>query len=123
MSSARVIKALAALAVAAAVTFVLWKLFFADIQRRVTQEKGGRVVAEEQVGAEANIADGTITAVRERDVYRERITTVVREAQERVNAADKGQQMDPAIDAAVADGLCGVHISLCREVTNGVDEN
>lgn len=80
----------------------------------VQRERGGRVVAEEQTAAEANIADQTIEHVRERDVYREQVRVVVREGQERVNAADHGQPMDPAIDAAVAAGLCGVHHSLCR---------
>jgi hypothetical protein len=89
-------------------------VFLADIQRRVNQERGGRVVAEEQVEAEGKIADQTIEKVRERDVYREHITKVVREGQESVNAVNKGQQLDPTIDAAVAGGLCGVHDSLCR---------
>jgi hypothetical protein len=80
----------------------------------VKREQGRTVVAQEQGKAEATIADKTVEKVRERDVYREHIREVVRQGQEKVNAADKGQQMDPEIDAAVAAGLCGVHDSLCR---------
>jgi hypothetical protein len=80
----------------------------------VKREQGRTIVAREDTKAEANIADGTIERVRERDVYREHVREIVREGQEKVNAADRGQQMDPEIDAAVAAGLCGVHDSLCR---------
>jgi hypothetical protein len=80
----------------------------------VKRERANTVVAQEQGQAEADIADGTIGAVQEREVYREHVREIVRESQERVNAADRGQQMDPEIDAAVATGLCGVHDSLCR---------
>jgi hypothetical protein len=38
------------------------------------RERGNTVVAQEQTKAEANIADGTIQTVHERDVYREHIT-------------------------------------------------
>lgn len=85
----------------------------------VARERGNTVVATEQGKAEASIADKTIETVRERDVYRERITNVVREGQEAINAADKGQKMDPEIDAAVAAGLCRVHDSLCRKSSAG----
>ena len=106
------------LAVAALVVvlagWVIWKLFFADIQRRVAGEKGGRVVAEHQVEAEANIADRTIENVHTREVYREHVTNIVTKAQEEINRADEGQQMDPAIDAAAAAGLCRLRDSLCR---------
>lgn len=80
----------------------------------VKRERGNTVVAQEQTKAEATVADETINTVRERDVYREHVREIVREGQEKVNAVDHGQQMDPAIDAAVAAGLCGVHDSLCR---------
>lgn len=108
------VKLAIALVVAGLIGWVVWKLFFADINRRVGAEKGNRVVAQEQVKAETNIAAKTIENVHERDVYREIVTKTVHEAQENVNAADTGQQMDPAIDAAVAAGLCRVHDSLCR---------
>ena len=78
------------------------------------REHANTVVAQEQTKAETKIADKAIESVHERDVYREHITQVVHDGQERVNAADHGQQMDPAIDAAVAAGLCSVHDSLCR---------
>jgi hypothetical protein len=80
----------------------------------VKRERANTEVAKEQTKAEANIADKTIESVHERDVYREHVTDIVHDGQERVNAADHGQQMDPAIDAAVADGLCSVHDGLCR---------
>lgn len=78
------------------------------------REHANVVVAQEQTKAESKIADATIQTVHERDVYREHVTQVVHDGQERVNAADHGQQMDPAIDAAVAAGLCSLHDSLCR---------
>jgi hypothetical protein len=78
------------------------------------REHGNTVVAQEQTKAEGNIADNAIQTVHERDVYREHITQVVHDGQEKIHAADTGQQMDPAIDAAVAAGLCSVHDSLCR---------
>jgi hypothetical protein len=78
------------------------------------RERGNTVVAQEQTKAEANIADKTIQTVHERDVYREHVREVVHDGQERVNAADHGQQMDPQLDAVIAAGLCGVHDSLCR---------
>lgn len=87
-------------------------LIFGDTEAR--RERGNAVVAREQTRAESNIADQAIATVHERDVYREHVREVVRDSQERVNGADHGQQMDPAIDAAVADGLCRVHDSLCR---------
>lgn len=78
------------------------------------REHGSVVVAQEQTKAEGKIADATIQTVHERDVYREHITQVVHDGQERIHAVDKGQQMDPAIDAAGAAALCSVHDSLCR---------
>lgn len=80
----------------------------------VKRERAAATVARENTKAEAAIADNTIEQVHERDVYREHVREIVRVNQERVNAADTGQRMDPAIDAAVAAGLCGVHDSLCR---------
>lgn len=108
------LKLASALIVLLVVGFVVWKLFFADIQRRVTTERGGKMVAREQVTAEASIADNVIRTVHERDVYREHVTNIVREGQEGVNAADQGQSMDQDIDAAAAAGLCRLHDSLCR---------
>jgi hypothetical protein len=80
----------------------------------VKRAQAGTVVAKEQTKAEANIADNVIQTVHERDVYREHVREVVHDGQGKVNAVDHGQQMDPAIDAAVAAGLCSVHDSLCR---------
>jgi hypothetical protein len=96
------------------VGFVVWKLFFADIQRRVAAEHGGKVVAQEQTqGAKETGIDATNTVVHTYERHVE-VDHVVRESQNAVNRADHGQQMDPAIDAATAAGLCGVHDSLCR---------
>lgn len=80
----------------------------------VKRAQAETIVAEEQIEAEAEIADSTLETVRERDVYREHFRTIVRDSQERINVADQGQQMDPEIDAAVAAGLCRVHDDLCR---------
>lgn len=80
----------------------------------VAREKGNGAVAREETRAAEQTTDQTIDAVRERDVYRETVREVVRQGQERINAADHGQQMDPAIDAATADSLCRLHDSLCR---------
>lgn len=88
-------------------------MIFGDTEAK--RERGNTEVAKEQTHAEANIADKAIQTVHERDVYREHVTQVVHDNQEKVNAADHGQQMDPAIDAAVAAGLCSVHDSLCRQ--------
>jgi hypothetical protein len=42
------------------------------------------------------------------------IDSIVGGGKNEIARADKGQQMDPAIDAAVADGLCKLNASLCR---------
>jgi hypothetical protein len=78
------------------------------------RERGNTKVAQEQTKAEGNIADNTIQTVHERDVYREHVTQIVHDGQERIHAVDKGQQMDPAIDAAGAAALCSVYYGLCR---------
>jgi hypothetical protein len=88
------------------------ELIFGNTEAK--REHGNVVVAQEQTKAEGKIADATIQTVHERDVYREHITQVVHDGQERIHAVDKGQQMDPAIDAAGAAALCSVHDSLCR---------
>lgn len=103
--------ALLALALAA---FVVWKLFFADIQRRVATERGGRIVAEEQVEAEANVADKAIERVHERDVYRERVKEIVTTSQEEVNHAWHGETVGADVDAAGAAALCRLRVDLCR---------
>jgi hypothetical protein len=92
---------------------VLHALIFGDPQSKI--EHANAVVAREQTKAEANIATQTIEKVHEQDVYREHVTNVVHEAQEKVNEADHGQQMDPEIDAAVAAGLCKLNQQLCRQ--------
>lgn len=109
------------LIVAVLAGWVVWKLFFADIQRRVAAEKGGRIVAEEQVKAEANIADKTIERVHERDVYREVIARTVQEGQEKVDAVWEGESVGKAADAAGADALCKLHDDLCRRAPAGAE--
>lgn len=80
----------------------------------VQRQRGGRVVAGEQAAAEAMIADGAIGAVREREIYREQVTTIVREGQGKVNDAWNGETVGHDVDAAGAAALCGMHDSLCR---------
>lgn len=80
----------------------------------VKRERGNTVVAREQGKAEANIADQTISTVRERDVYREHVREIVRDGQGRVNNAWKGETVGRDVDAAGAATLCSVHDSLCR---------
>jgi hypothetical protein len=83
----------------------------------VKREHANTIVAKEQAKAEVATATQTLEKVHERDVYREHVTNVVHDAQENIDAADHGQQMDPEIDAATAAGLCRVHHSLCRPGT------
>lgn len=81
---------------------------------RVKQEHGNAVVAQEQTQAAKDTgleATNTVVRTYERTVQ---VDHVVREGQNAIQRADKGQQMDPAIDAATADALCRVHDSLCR---------
>lgn len=92
---------------------VLHTFIFGDPTAKIAH--AGTVVAQEQTKAEANIAAQTIQKVHEQDVYREHVTNVVHETQEKINEADTGQQMDPALDAAVAAGLCQLNGSLCRK--------
>lgn len=80
----------------------------------VQRQRGGRLVAEEQAQAEANIADRTIEHVREREIYREHVTELVREGQGRVNDAWNGETVGEDVDAAGAATLCRLHDSLCR---------
>src|SRR5438309_11271412 len=88
------------------VGFVVWKLFFADIERRVATEHAGKVVAQAQTqGAKETGIEATNTVVHTYERHVE-VDHVVKESQDAVNRADHGQQMDPAIDAATAAGLC-----------------
>ncbi len=80
----------------------------------VERQRGGRIVAEEQIEAEANIADGTIDTVRARDVYREHVRGIVREGAQEVNDAWNGETVGKDVDAAGAATLCRMHDSLCR---------
>jgi hypothetical protein len=115
------VKLAGVLIVTVLIGWVVWKLFFADIQKRVAAEKGGRVVAEEQVKAEANIADKTIERVRERDVYREHVTNIVHEGQGKVDAVWDGKSVGKDADAAGAGALCKLHDSLCRGAPAGAE--
>lgn len=114
MSQARMIQAMGWGLVALAAVLVLWKLFFADIQRRVKEEQGGRIVAEEHVNAAKETGiEATNTVVHRYERHVE-IDRTVREGQDVVSRLNKGQQMDPEVDAAGAAALCRVHDSLCR---------
>jgi hypothetical protein len=109
-----VAKLVGGLVVIALIGFVIWKLFFADIQRRVAEERGGRVVAEEQAqGAKETGIEAGKTVVRtyERHTMVDRI---VKEGQSNVNEAYAGGEVEPAVDAAGAAALCGLHVDLCR---------
>lgn len=78
------------------------------------EARANTVVAEEQAAAAHDIgveATNTVTRTYERHVT---IDRTVKEAQNEIADADNGQQMDPAIDAAVATGLCQLHDDLCR---------
>lgn len=87
-------------------------LIFGDTAAKKAQ--AGTVVAESQGQAakETGIeASNTVVRTYERHVEVDRI---VKEGQSNVSKADRGQQMDPGIDAATAAGLCSVHDDLCR---------
>jgi hypothetical protein len=106
--------ALAALAIGIAVRAggAFKYLIFGNTEAK--QAQGQTIVAEEQGWAAKETGiEATATAVRRQESHAKR-DRVVREGQDAINRADRGQQMDPAIDAAVADGLCRVHDSLCR---------
>lgn len=86
--------------------------FFGD--PRLKQAQGNTIVAREQVQAAKDTgleASNTVVKTYEHTIQ---IDRVVKEGQNAIGKADKGQQMDPAIDAATATALCGVHDSLCR---------
>lgn len=97
------------------VGFVVWKLFFADIQRRVKEEHANGVVAKEQTqSAKETGIEATNTVVKTFEYHTE-VDRIVKEGQNDVNKVNKGQQVDPEIDAAGAAALCRVHASLCRD--------
>lgn len=109
---AYVVAALLAIFVVARLIGALQIALFGD--PRVKQEHGNAVVAQEQTQAAKDTgleATNTVVRTYERTVQ---VDHVVREGQNAIQRADKGQQMDPAIDAATADALCRVHDSLCR---------
>lgn len=80
----------------------------------VKREQANTKIAQEQVVAETEIADAAIGQVRERDVYREHIRTVVRESQEQVDEVWDGESVGRDVDAAGSAALCRVHHDLCR---------
>ena len=80
----------------------------------VARQKANVSIAKEQTKAEGNIADGTIAAVREHDIYREHVTNIVHDSEGRVNNAWHGETIGTDVDAAGADALCQLHDSLCR---------
>ena len=92
-------------------------LIFGNVEAK--REHAGLVVAKEQGQAakETGIeATGTVVRTYEHHVQ---VDHIVKESQNAITRADRGQQMDPGIDAAIADGLCRVHPDLCR-VHDGV---
>lgn len=104
--------AVGALLLAGLAYLAVYRLFFQG--QELKREQANRVVAEEQVMAESNIVEGTMGAIREREVYREHVTTVVREGTKEVNNAWNGEQVGEDVDTAGAAALCGLHDSLCR---------
>ena len=105
-------KALLGLVVAGLLCVVVYRLFFQG--QDLARERGNRIVAEEQQRAEGRIVDGTMGAVKEREVYREHVTTVVREADEEIDHAWQGESVGIDVDRAGAAALCGLHDGLCR---------
>lgn len=109
---AYVVAALLAIFVVMRLVGALQIAFFGD--PRVKQEHGNAVVAQEQTqAAKDTSAEVTNTVTRTYEHYTT-IDRAVGRGQNAIAQADKGQQMDPAIDAATANALCGVHDSLCR---------
>jgi hypothetical protein len=109
---AYVISGLVAIFIAARLIGALQIAIFGNVEAK--HEHGNAVVAQEQGRAakETGIeAANTVTRTYE---YHTTVDRTVKENQNAVNRADKGQQMDPAIDAAVAAGLCRLHDDLCR---------
>lgn len=101
-----------AIFVAARLIGALQIAFFGD--PRVKQEHGNAVVAQEQTRAAKDTgAEATNTIVRTYE-HTVQIDHVVKEGQASIARADRGQQMDPDIDAATANALCGVNQELCR---------
>jgi hypothetical protein len=109
-----IIVALVALAIGVGVrlTGAIKYMIYGDVAAK--REHAGSVVAQEQGEAAKQTgieATNTVVHTYERHVE---VDHVVKESQDAVHRADKGQQMDPAIDAAVAAGLCRLHNDLCR---------
>lgn len=78
------------------------------------EARANTVVAEEQGRASKETGiEAAETVVRTYE-YHTTVDRTVKEGQNAVNRADKGQQMDPAIDAAGADALCRLSQDLCR---------
>lgn len=78
------------------------------------EARANTVIAEEEgiAARETGIeAANTVTRTFERHTEVERI---VRETNDAIARADRGQPMDPELDAAGADGLCRMHDDLCR---------
>lgn len=91
---------------------IVQRVFFQPQQ--LAEAKGTILVAEEQGKAEGRIVDNTMAAVREREVFREHVTTVVREGNNAIDQEWTGESVGEGVDAAGAAALCGLHDSLCR---------
>lgn len=111
---------IAAYIIAALLAYLLITSAWSGIKDRifgnpeVARQKANVVVAQEQTKAEGNIADGTIAAVREHDIYREHVTSVVHDSERKVSNAWHGETVGADVDAAGADALCRLHNDLCR---------
>ncbi len=101
-----------ALLALALVGVVVYRLFFQG--QDLARERGERVVAEEQSTAEGYIVDGTMGAIREREVYREHVTTVVRDGTKEIDNVWTGETVGYGVDNVGAAALCSLHDSLCR---------
>jgi hypothetical protein len=87
-------------------------MIFGNVEAK--RERGNTIVAQEQGQAakETGIeATGAVVRTYERHVQ---VDHIVKEGQDAVRRADKGEQMATDIDAAGAAALCRVHDSLCR---------
>lgn len=105
------VTAVAILAVGYGAYHELWWIFGG---RAATKAEANNKVEQAHSNAIESVGSNVANKIVERDVYRTEVDRTVREGQDAVAKADHGQQMDPAIDAAVADSLCKLHDSLCR---------
>lgn len=92
---------------------IIYRLFFQS--QDLAEERGNRIVAEDQAQAAADTASETIDTVQRGNAEKAEIQNRVRQGQSRVSQVDKGGTVDEEVDAAGAAALCGLHDSLCRD--------